>query len=179
MDNAPYHSRRLEQQPTTAWRKGQIIDWLRSKGIDHTDQMLKIELLNIARQHKSEHIKYVVDEMAQQYNVEVLRLPPYHCEFNPIELIWAQVKGEVSRRNTTFKLGDVKNLFNAAIQNVSAENWQKCIAHTERVEDRMWEVDIRAEVVVEPLIIQLSTSRDEEIESDSSDAELLTSSDSE
>lgn len=122
MNNAPYHSRRLEQQPTTAWRKGQIIDWLRRKGIDHNDHMLKIELLNIARQHKSEHVKHVVDEMARQYNVEVLRLPPYHCELNPIELIWAQVKGEVSRRNTTFKLSEVRTLFDEAIRNVSAHN---------------------------------------------------------
>lgn len=170
MDNAPYHSRRLEQQPTSAWRKGQIIDWLQKKAIEHHDQMLKVELLNIARQNKSEHVKYVVDELARQNNVEVLRLPPYHCEFNPIELIWAQVKGEVARKNTSFKLGQIKNLFNEAIQNVTANDWQKCIGHVKKVEDRMWELDVRAEVLVEPLIIQTGNESDKENDSDMSNS---------
>ncbi|KAJ8983151.1 hypothetical protein NQ317_016250 [Molorchus minor] len=28
MDNAPYHSRRTEKLPTSAWKKGQILEWL-------------------------------------------------------------------------------------------------------------------------------------------------------
>ncbi|CAH4034426.1 unnamed protein product [Pieris brassicae] len=53
---------------------------------------------------------YVIDEMAKAAGVEVLRLPPYHCELNPIELVWADVKGYVARNNTTFKMVDVKKL---------------------------------------------------------------------
>ncbi|KAJ8983152.1 hypothetical protein NQ317_016251 [Molorchus minor] len=30
--------------------------------------------------------------MAKARDVTILRLPPYHCELNPIELIWAQKK---------------------------------------------------------------------------------------
>ena len=30
--------------------------------------------------------KFVVDEMATAVGHEVVRLPPYHCELNPIEL---------------------------------------------------------------------------------------------
>ena len=41
-------------------------------------------------------MKYVVDELALKRGITVLRLPPYHCELNPIELVWAQVKGEVA-----------------------------------------------------------------------------------
>lgn len=170
LDNAPYHSRRTERQPTSSWRKDQIVEWLRDKGISHDDQMLKIELLNIARQHKTEHIKYVIDEMAQQYNMEVLRLPPYHCELNPIEMIWAQVKGEVARKNSTFKLADVSKLLEQAIGNVTAETWKKCIGHVEKEEDRMWEIDRQTEMVVEPLIITLNGSDSEtETEDDTSD----------
>ncbi|KAJ8911297.1 hypothetical protein NQ315_003288 [Exocentrus adspersus] len=50
------------------------------------------------------------DEMAASRQITVLRLPPYHCELNPIELVWAQVKGDVARNNTSFKLSDVKIL---------------------------------------------------------------------
>ena len=31
--------------------------------------------------------------------MEVLRLPPYHCELNAIELIWADEKNFVAREN--------------------------------------------------------------------------------
>lgn len=53
----------------------------------------------------------------------ILRLPPYHCEFNPIKLIWAEVKGEDARKNTTFKPVDATNFFNAAVTNVTPNNW--------------------------------------------------------
>lgn len=44
----------------------------------------------------------------------VARLPPYHCQYNSIELIWAQVKGEVAKNNTTFKFDDVEKLLHKA-----------------------------------------------------------------
>ncbi|KAJ8911142.1 hypothetical protein NQ315_004432 [Exocentrus adspersus] len=39
-----------------------------------------------------------------------LRLPPYHPDLNPIEMVWAQIKNNVAKRNVTFKLDDVKKL---------------------------------------------------------------------
>jgi transposase len=46
-----------------------------------------------------------------------LRLPPYHSHLNPIELVWAKVKGEVAAENKTFKLCDVTTLaYNALSQ---------------------------------------------------------------
>lgn len=170
MDNASYHSRQLEPQPTSAWRKGKIIDWLQNKGIAYNDELLKVELLNIARLHKTQFIKYAVDEIAKPYNVEILRLPPYHCELNPIELIWAQVKGEVARKNRTFKMADLKVLFYEAIQNVTAKHWENCINHTKKIEQKMWDLDVRVDAIVEPLVIQLNSSS-----SDSDSSELCSS----
>ncbi|XP_072400478.1 uncharacterized protein [Diabrotica undecimpunctata] len=168
LDNAPYHSRQVEKLPTTSWRKRQIIDWLDMKLIAYDRSMIKPELLNIARQHKHKYHKYVVDEMALSHGVLVHRLPPYHCELNPIELIWAQVKTEVARRNTTFKLCDVKVLFDEAIRNVTVDNWRKCIGHVEKIENKMWDVDIQVDVIMEPIIVQLD---DESDDSDNSDFE--------
>jgi len=52
---------------------------------------------------------------------EVIRLPPYHCQYNPIELIWAQVKGEIANKNNSFRIAE--NLANIAIENVTVDNW--------------------------------------------------------
>uniref|UniRef100_A0A6P7FUW3 Uncharacterized protein LOC114332964 n=1 Tax=Diabrotica virgifera virgifera TaxID=50390 RepID=A0A6P7FUW3_DIAVI len=153
MDNAPYHSRRLEQLPTRAWRIGRIQEWLTEKGIAYEESMLKIHLLDIARLRKFEYLKYAVDETAKDYGVKVLRLPPYHCELNPIELIWAQVKGEVARNNKTYKLNEVKELLTQAILHVTPEKWAKCIGNIVKEEHRMWELDIHMEVLIEPIII--------------------------
>jgi transposase len=41
---------------------------------------------------------YELDQVANERGHQVIRLPPYHCHFNPIELVWAQVKREVAKR---------------------------------------------------------------------------------
>jgi len=63
---------------------------------------------------------------------EVIRLPPYHCQYNPIELIWAQVKGEVATKNTTFKLADVEKLMHEAIDSVTYHGKLEKIYKTNR-----------------------------------------------
>jgi len=35
---------------------------------------------------------------------EVVKLPPYHCQYNPIEMFWAQVEGEVIEKINRSKL---------------------------------------------------------------------------
>ena len=53
---------------------------------------------------------FLTDKIANLHGREVLRTPVHHCELNPIELSWAQVKGFVAENNTTFRLKDVKEL---------------------------------------------------------------------
>lgn len=53
--------------------------------------------------------------MAKAQNKIVLWLPPYHCELNPIKLIWADIKKFVAEHNSTFKFADMKNIFHNAI----------------------------------------------------------------
>jgi len=86
MDNAPYHSVKTEQSPTTAWKKADIIQWLESKGIKIIEPIIKFELLRKVKEIKHKYDLYVVDEEAKKQNKIVLGLPLYHCELNPIEL---------------------------------------------------------------------------------------------
>lgn len=159
MDNAPYHSRKLEQIPNTATKKADIQNWLTSKNILFDDKILKVELLDIVRKHKDQYNKYIVDEMAKSQNKIILRLPPYHCELNPIELIWAEIKNNVASKNTTFKFADCKALFYEVVQSITQESWLKCIQHVkEKVEPKMWELDNIIEIHVEPLIININAN---------------------
>ena len=59
----------------------------------------------------------------------------YHCELNPIELIWAQLKLFVRRRNTTGKIKDVYNLVLEAIKSITPAAWKKCVDHVLKYEE--------------------------------------------
>lgn len=88
IDNASYHSRRLEKVPTTNSRKKEMQDWLLAHGIQYPEKALKRELIALIRLSNPQP-KYTVDEIAKTFGHEVVRLPPYHCELNPIELCWS------------------------------------------------------------------------------------------
>ena len=77
--------------------------------------------------------------MAKASGHEVVRLPPYHCELNPIELAWAQVKRYIKDNNKLFTLAHVKELTFAGFSEVDSDNWKKLIQHTSKVEEKFWE----------------------------------------
>lgn len=87
--------------------------------------------------------------MAAATGKEVLRLSPYHCALNPIELIWSQVKGHVARNNRTFKFADVKILLQEALNLVTPEKWKDCICHVIETEEvKMWNLNSLTDDVV-------------------------------
>jgi hypothetical protein len=51
-----------------------------------------------------------------------------------IELIWAQVKGFVTKNNTTFRLKDAKELTYAAFGKITKDVWTKAEEHVVRIE---------------------------------------------
>jgi hypothetical protein len=55
-------------------------------------------------------------------------------ELNPIELIWAQVKGFVAKNNTTFRLKDAKELTYAAFGKITKDVWTKAEEHVVKIE---------------------------------------------
>jgi len=160
LDNAPYHSRRKQKIPNTSWKKEDIVQWLCAEGVPVDTSFLKTELLNHVH---NLHVQptYVVDELIRNSGRRVLRTPPYHCALNPIEMIWANLKGCVSTKNRTFKLADMKLLLAEGIALVTEENWRDCINHVVHVvEEEMWKLDdlIEKEMNIEPVIITFSDS---------------------
>ena len=77
IDNASYHSRRLEPVPTMSSRKQVMQDWLTARGIDFQEHALKRELYVVIKASNVSP-KYAVAEMAKAAGYGVVRLPPYH-----------------------------------------------------------------------------------------------------
>ena len=141
VDNGAFHSVKLEDCPTSKWAKDSVIEWLRSKGARVPDDSLKIELMETVRNLRPRYLKYLIDEYAERQNRRVLRLPPHHCDYNPIELVWSAVKNFVQKIYTTYKLSDAKDLLIAGVNNVTADNWKNYIEHTKSVERKFWAID--------------------------------------
>ncbi|XP_030039359.2 uncharacterized protein LOC115454785 [Manduca sexta] len=119
MDNAPYHSVQVDKPPTQATKKQEIVSWLERNGVEANPTLLKVELLNLVKATKPSKPRYVIDELALEHGHEVIRLPPYHCQYNAIELIWAQIKGHAARNNTEPPFSTAKLL--TLLQNACAE----------------------------------------------------------
>lgn len=87
MDNASYHSRRRNPIPTKANSKKQaLIDYLNNHNIPLPPKMTKVVLDQIIQQYLSEHPlenRCEAELIAEEFGATILRLPPYHCEFNP------------------------------------------------------------------------------------------------
>ncbi|XP_012216994.1 uncharacterized protein [Linepithema humile] len=165
MDNALYHSVKVEKLPNTSWKKAEIMKWLEGKGKEISETMVKAELLQVVALQKNKFDKYVIDEMAKQDNKTVLRLPPYHCELNPIEMVWSMVKEYVKSNTDSFEIQDVKLLVEQGVNRVTSEHWSNFIRHVRNEEKKMWEIDDIADKMIDsisPLLI-ITNETDSEI----------------
>lgn len=149
MDNAPYHSVKIERCPTLCWKKADIEKWLDDKGEHFERPVNKIRLMEIVKRIKPRFNKYVIDEYVKTKNMTILRTPPYHCELNPIELAWSSVKRYVKSNNSTFRLPDVKQLLEDGVNQCTPEMWNNFVEHTLKEEDRFWRVDLTVDDVME------------------------------
>lgn len=175
MDNAPYHSKILDKPPSKNALKKDMMEWLQRKGIACDMSLRKVELHDLIKTHSPPQKQYRVDQKLRLSGHTVLRLPPYMCELNPIELVWAQIKKYVRDRNTTGDMSQahLKELIDEAINSITPEFWKRCVEKIISIEEEYWERDAALDVTVDELIIRVSDSSSEESdnyeESDESD----------
>ena len=92
--------------------------------------------------------------MALEQGFVFIRLLPYHCTSNPIELIWTWIKGKVAKKNKTFKIADVLALANEAINAVTADQWRSACLHCMTLVDEFWKTDCLQEETVKQLSLK-------------------------
>ncbi|CAF1519134.1 unnamed protein product [Rotaria sordida] len=153
IDNAPWHNQIIEETkaPKRFWNKQKIIDWLDSHEITHSTTATKAELLQDAIRNAPRK-KYVVDEAAKVYDVDIVQLPAKHCTLNPVELAWTAMKSYVREHNTSFRLVDVQRLASEWIGDLDVASTKSYIAHVHQNELVFRRGDAYAEQIEETLI---------------------------
>ncbi|KAG5898569.1 hypothetical protein JTB14_016584 [Gonioctena quinquepunctata] len=92
----------------------------------------------------------------------LLRLPPYYCVFNPIEMVRATMKESLRKCNQSPTLnGVVLNNIRRVVNEVGkSEVWKNCVAHVIKEENKYY-----VQSFINPIVIQPdddSTSTEEE-----------------
>jgi transposase len=137
LDNAPTHSKQYNKTPTQSNTKQQIKDWLNKNNIRFSENSLKPELLKLVKEHSSGK-SYTVDKMIKDYGHIPIRLPPYHCEFNPIEHVWGQMKEFISTRNIHNNRKESEKLIWDSMDNITANNLNNYVQKCEKLEQNYW-----------------------------------------
>ena len=117
----------------------------------------------------------MTDEMCKDEGIEMARLPPYHCEFNPIELVWATAKAGVKKRNVQYKLKNAMEIMREECLKCDAAYWLKVEKHAMKEEEIAGGGDQIVLSAIEvamatPTIITFDSSSEEEEDSEEEDA---------
>ena len=88
IDNASYHSKYSEDHPKSTWKKLNIPNGLKKRKIPYAKDALRPTPWKLAKEKRENYPANRLEKIAYKYGHEIVRLPPYHCQLNPIELIW-------------------------------------------------------------------------------------------
>ncbi|XP_045781508.1 uncharacterized protein LOC123878358 isoform X2 [Maniola jurtina] len=133
VDNA-YHNALLEKTPNCNSNKDTMKIWLAENNIPFDENMKKIELYNLILKNKDRFNRFVIDELIQCKGFEILRLPPYHPELNPIEKIWGMLKNYVANKNVAQNLTSIMALINERLETIDRTIWANTCQNVEETE---------------------------------------------
>lgn len=163
----------LFKVPTKSCSKAAISDYLVDNGVSVVPEWTKERLLReltsfVAACGGREALTvYAVDEIAKASGAELLRLPPYHCQLNPIEHTWAWIKGRLSdyaHPNTT-KLEALCRKAEELAYSIPEHIKKNLFESAVHVEDRFIESDGISRTIsmeVEKMIIDLNEDEEDD-----------------
>ncbi len=125
-DNCSVHSRRYIKTPTQSTNIESIKEWLNDNNIYFDYNLKKKDLLEIVRQNPIRP-RYYVDDIVRKFGCHPLRLPPYCCHLNPIEMIWNTWKQIVGHKNFKNNLEEYRNLLSNSFNEITSSTVENTI----------------------------------------------------
>lgn len=111
MDNAAYHKTKPPDTPNpTKMKKAEVQAALTARGVVYSPSMSAVQLKFLLKSAVVDHVKPEVVQAAEAAGHRVIFTPPHYSDLQPIELVWALIKGNVGRQYSEgTKLSDVKS----------------------------------------------------------------------
>ena len=125
MDNAKYHCTFPDDVPVGRKKKEDYIAYCNSRHIV-IESTNTIPILKMKMKAKLQEEKMMCELLAEAQGHRVLFTPPCHSDFQPIELLWAKLKGDIGRKyesNTTMAI--LKKRLDEEFQ--AAQGWNQSI----------------------------------------------------
>ncbi|CAK4493884.1 unnamed protein product [Aphanomyces euteiches] len=102
MHNAKYHKDKPSTTPKGNWKKSHLYQACLNYNIEDIKMDdYKSTIWSRLQEHVDQFVLPVVVEMARARGHDVVYTPPGFSELQPIEMIWANVKGKVGRAYTS------------------------------------------------------------------------------
>lgn len=172
VDNASYHNVQVEKAPTAKSRKQDMKDWLSNHKIPFNDNMFVPELYQLIKLYKPRLLRYLLDETVKREGHSVLRLPPYHPDLNPIELVWADIKGFVASRNASCDFSQVQKITEDKIASMGRDDWTRKCERVKIIENEYLANEGGIDDFIDSFIINLEDDSDTE-DTDEDDPEEM------
>ena len=111
LDNAAYHLVKGPDVPKPGrMKKAELQQYLTEKGVTWDAGDSAVMLRSKVKEWINNNEPAEIVRLAEEQGHQVLFTPPYHSDFQPIELVWALIKGNVGRQyNTNTTLDIVHN----------------------------------------------------------------------
>jgi hypothetical protein len=103
---------------------------------------------------------FKIDALLAEHGHSALRLPPYHPDRNPTELIWASIKEYVARKNVIFRLDDAMKLAEEKFNIVTKEEWSSRCNNARQCEKNYLRLEPIIDDISEQIVINLQNCSD-------------------
>lgn len=90
-----------------------------------------------------------MDEMAKSSNITVLKIPPYHIELNPIQLIWSTMKNFMKTSSINYDQPNLLQLIDMATSKITQEHWDTFTSYVDYEEKMLLELELISEELIE------------------------------
>ncbi|CAG7724895.1 unnamed protein product [Allacma fusca] len=109
--------------------------------IDGFERLRNWELQEIIRNLKTLAPHHKLDQYARERGHEIVRIPPYQCELNPIEEVWKDIKHELKKQNIDQNINNQYERAKVILPTYSKEKSAAHVSHIKKLERNYWEMD--------------------------------------
>lgn len=155
IDNESYHNKQYDPEPTSNARKSDMLAWLTERRIYHTSDMLKPQLYNLIKTHKKQDKIYSIDKFLAESNYEVLRLPPYHPDLNPIEMAWTAIRNHIASKCKPWGFESAMDLIKEKADLIGPGEWTQMCVKVNEIEEEYRRSDYVVDMLTEKFTVRV------------------------